>query len=240
MKRLALVAAALTTLAGATFAQEPSRANLETLRRDILANATGVVEGRIYMEGRKPNDPHEPLAGVGVLLVPRSPELLEHLETVKRQARESIEGFREAAPAVRAAMQEHETELWRMGYPDAAIRAVSNATGVFHAVVPPGSWVMFAERSVFVAIHSNRAEAGPTANALDPLARYATSQYQHFQKIARLTGFDAVSVWLRELDVQAGQTVALDLHDRGVWLSGVLEETEMPRRVRPIGRGRRP
>jgi hypothetical protein len=45
-------------------------------------------------------------------------------------------------------------------------------------------------------------------------------------------------VWLRELDVEAGRTAALELHDRGVWLSGVVEETETPRRLR-IGGGRR-
>ena len=47
-----------------------------------------------------------------------------------------------------------------------------------------------------------------------------------------MTGFDAVSVWLRELDVAQGQTVALELHDRGVWLSAVVEEHEIARRGR--------
>ena len=239
MRRLALVASVVVTLTGVAVAQEPSRPELEILRQHILAKATGVVEGRVYMEGRKPNDPNEPLVGVGVLIVPRSSDLLAHLESVKRQARESVEGFREAAPATRTAMDDYELELWRMGYPDAAIRAVTDATGAFRAVVPPGAWVMFAQRSVFIALHSNRIEVSPSAVALDPLAHYSTSQYQHFQKVAKLTGFDAVSVWLREIEVHAGQTVALDLHDRGLWLSGVVEETETPRRQRIVGRGRR-
>ena len=240
MTRLTLVVACLVVLAGsAALAQEPSGASLETLRQRILARATGVVEGRIYVEGRKPNDPPDPLVGVGVLLVPRSPALLELLEAVKRQSRESIDGFRDAAPATRTAMDDYELLLWRMGYPDATIRAVTDASGAFRADVPPGAWVMFAERSVFVTLHSTRAEAAPSATALDPLARYSTSQYQHFHKVAKLVGFDAVSVWLRELDVEVGQTVAVDLHDRGLWLSGVVEETETPRRVKMIGRGRR-
>ena len=237
MKRLALVAAVLVTLVGVGLAQEPARSGLETLRQQILGGATGIVEGRLYMEGRKPNDPPDPLVGVGVLVVPRSAELLESLEAVKRQSRESIDGFRNAAPATRAAINGYEQRLWRMGYPDAAIRAVTDATGAFRAVVPSGSWVMVAERSVFVTIRSPRPGVSPTANALDPLAVYATSQYQHFHKVAQLTGFDAVSVWLREVDVQAGQTVALDLHDRGVWLTGVIEETDTPRRGRIVGGG---
>jgi hypothetical protein len=135
-------------------------------------------------------------------------------------------------------VDDYETELWRKGYPDVAIRAVTDATGAFRAVVPAGPWVMFAERSVFVAIHANRTQEAPSVSVFDPLARYSTSQYQHFQKVAKLTGFDAVSVWLRELDVETGRTVALELHDRGVWLSGVVEETETPRRLR-TGGGRR-
>ena len=47
-----------------------------------------------------------------------------------------------------------------------------------------------------------------------------------------MTGFDAVSVWLREVDVDARERIVLDLHDRGVWLSGVVEETTLPRRVK--------
>ncbi len=68
-----------------------------------------------------------------------------------------------------------------------------------------------------------------------PLARFSTSQYQHFLPTARVVGFDAVSVWLREVDVAAGETVAFDLHDRGVWLSGVAEESASPRRTRFSG-----
>ena len=238
MKRLTIVGALLVAVVGSALAQDQSQATMETLRQHILGGATGVVEGRIYMEGRKPNEPDTPLVGVGVLIVPRSAELLQHLDTVKRQSRESIDGYRDAAPATRTAVDDYETELWRNGYPDVAIRAATNATGAFRAVVPAGRWVMFAKRSVFVAIHANRSEEPPSVSALDPLARYSTSQYRHFLKVAKLTGFDAVSVWLRELDVEAGQTVALELHDRGVWLSGVVEETETPRRLR-IGGGRR-
>jgi hypothetical protein len=240
MKRLTIVAAALlVAAAGSALAQEPSLATMETLRQRILGGAMGILEGRIYMEGRKPNDPSEPLVGIGVLIVPRSATLLQHLETVKQQARESVDGFREAAPATRAAMTDYETALWRLGYPDVAIRAVTDATGAFRAEVPAGSWVVFAERSVFLPIQTKQAETAPSATALDPLARYSTSQYQHFQKVAKLTGFDAVSVWLREVDVAAGRTVALELHDRGLWLSGVVEETATPRRLRIVGGGRK-
>lgn len=236
-----LVALALAVLVAApALAEVPSRAALEDLRRRILSKTTGTVEGRVYIERAKPDANDEPLVGIGLLLVPRSDGLIERLEGMKRQSRESVRGFRDAAPGVRQALDDHELQLWQAGYPDAAIRTATDAQGAFRAEVPAGAWLLFAERSVFVPVYTSRSPGPPTAFALDPLARYATSAYQHFLPTARLTGFDAVTVWLRELGVAAGETIALELHDRGVWLSGVSEETEVPRRVRfaPTGRKR--
>ena len=46
---------------------------------------------------------------------------------------------------------------------------------------------------------------------------------------------------LREVEAESGQRVELELHDRGVWLSGVEEELAIPRRVKFGGGGlRRP
>ena len=222
-----------------TSAQEPSRQALEALRQRGLSGAVATVTGRVYMEGRRPSDPDAPLAGLGVLIVPRSPDLMEQLEAVKRGARESVDGFRAAAPTTHAAFIDYETELWQSGFPDAAIRVVTDDRGAFRATVPAGAWIVFVERSVFVSLHAPRDQPPPNANALDPLARYSTAQYQHFHKIARLSGFDAVAIWLRDVDAEAGQSVALELHDRGVWLSGVVEETDTPRRMRAMGRGKR-
>lgn len=238
--RLAAVSGLLILLSGPALAVEPSASALEELRQRVVRKITGAVEGRMYLERARPNAPDDPLPGVGILIVPRSERLLERLESLKRQARESMRGFRDAAPAVRAALEDHELQLWQAGYPDAAVRTVTDATGAFRVELAAGAWLLVAARGVFVPVHSSQSGAPPAAPALDPLARYSTAAYQHFLPTARLTGFDAVTVWLRELSVEAGQAVALDLHDRGVWLSGVAEETETPRRVRfaPSGRKR--
>lgn len=241
MRALAVVGALLVLVTDPALAVEPAVSVLEELRQRAIRKTTGLVQGRVYIERARPNAPDDPLVGVGVLVVPRSEELLERLESVKQQARESMQGFRDAAPAVRAIVEEHERQLWQAGYPDAAVRTATDATGAFHAGLPAGAWLLVAERSVFLPVHSAKPSPAPTAIALDPLARYSTMAYQHFLPTARLAGYDAVSVWLRELSVDAGQTIALDLHDRGVWLSGVAEERETPRRVRfaPGGRGKR-
>jgi hypothetical protein len=151
-----------------------------------------------------------------------------------------MRGFRDAAPAVRAALDDAETQLWRAGYPEAAVRTATDAAGAFRLDLPAGAWVLAVERSVFVPVQAARTAAAPTPQALDPLARYSTSSYQHFLPAPRVVGFDAVTVWLREVGVEAGQGVTLELHDRGVWLSGVAEELDTPRRLRfaPGGRKR--
>jgi hypothetical protein len=226
-KALVLAFVLLVSAAGGGIAEEPPRSSLEALRQRMIHGETATVEGRIYMERRRPNDPDEPLVGVGVLIVPHSAALLAALEAAKERSRESADGFREAAPTTRASVRAYETDLWRLGYPDAAIHAVTDSQGRFRATVPRGRWMVFAERSVFVSISDRDKPA-----AADLLARSSMSQYQHFQKIARVVGYDAVSVWLREVELAAGTTATVDLHDRGLWLSGVIEETEVPVRVR--------
>lgn len=232
MRRLVLAATLVLIGSASVPAQVPRTPVLEELRQRILRGATGTVEGRLYVERPKPDAPDQPLAGIGVLLVPQADDLLAQLEDLKRASRDSVRGFRAAAPGVRDLVDEYETELWRAGYPDAAPRTVTDATGTFRLQVPAGAWLLVARRSVFVRLHSTRPVAPPSALALDPLALYSTSQFQHFQPTARMTGFDAVSFWLRAVEVTQGETVALDLHDRGVWLSAVEEEHDIARRGR--------
>lgn len=235
MRRLAVVGFLLLLVAPA-LAAELSVRKLEELRQ----RPRGTVEGRMYIERAKPDAPDAPLVGVNVFVLPHSDERLERLEVLKRQSRESMQGFRDAAPGVRGVLEAYEMELWEAGYPDAAVRTSTDATGAFRADLPAGAWLLVAERSVFVPVQQARSSGTPTAQGLDPLARYATSSYQHFLPTARLVGYDAVSIWVREVKVESGQTVNLELHDRGVWLSAIAEELETPRRTRfaPGGRKR--
>jgi hypothetical protein len=239
VRRLAALGAILVLFAGAAAALEPSPPALEELRQRRTRGVTGTIAGRIYVERLKPDAPDTALAGVGVLVVPRSDELLERLETARRQARESMTGFREAAPVARAAIDEYERRLWQAGYPDLAVRTATDAAGAFEVAVPTGAWLLVATHSVYVPTAPPSESAAPTAQAVDPFARYRSPSYQHFLPTARLVGYDAVTVWLRELVVEAGATLALELHDRGLWLSGVDEDHEVPRRVRFAPRGPR-
>jgi hypothetical protein len=234
-----LASALLVLAAFQAVAAGPSESLLAALRERALRGMTAVVQGRLYLERTRPDSPDEPLVGVGVLLVPRTSDLVERLEALRRGSRESVDGFRGAAPGVRSALETYERQLWHAGYPDAAVRTSTDSSGTFRAELPAGQWLLVAERSVYLPVQSPRESAAPTASALDPLARYATTAYQHFRPTARLVGFDAVSLWVRELSAEPGQTVSLELHDRGLWLSGVAEDHDTPRRLRFSSGGRK-
>jgi hypothetical protein len=47
---------------------------------------------------------------------------------------------------------------------------------------------------------------------------------QLYQLDKRLTGFQAVSVWLREVSVARGETASVELTDQNAWFRGVMEE----------------
>jgi len=45
-----------------------------------------------------------------------------------------------------------------------------------------------------------------------------------YQLEGRLTGFRAVTIWLREVSVARGETASVELTDRNEWFRGVIEE----------------
>ena len=75
--------------------------------------------------------------------------------------------------------------------------------------VPAGAWLVLASYSVSTDVASSR---------INPKERLL------FPNISRLRGFQAVTVWLREVSVAGGNTVALELTDRNHWFRGVIEE----------------
>ena len=70
-------------------------------REAAQAQALGQVAGRVYAERRKPDGPDTPLTGTTLMALPRSATLLGALESIRLQSRESLDRYREAAPAVR-------------------------------------------------------------------------------------------------------------------------------------------
>jgi hypothetical protein len=205
--RVLLVSAFL--LASGAAAQVPG-VDLAAYRAAAAAGVVGTVTGRTYAERRTPGDIERPIGGVVVVLVPRSAELVGRLEEIRTRARESQRAFLEAATAARRAREAYEQRLWDAGFPELLQTAVADVGGDFGLNdVPAGGWLLIATRSVFVN------KSSPKAPPRDR---------EIFVPRLRLVGYYAVSVWLRDLTVSGGRTETVELVDRNVWFTGVVED----------------
>ena len=179
-------------------------------REAAQAGVVGTVTGRVYAESRTPSGPVRPLAAVTVTLLPRSPALLASFGQLKEDARRSAKAFAAAAPAMRRVQESYERELVQAGVPDLAPRIAVTPEGAFRlAEVPAGAWVVVAWQSLPVDVAAAKAR-GRERNL--------------YQLEARTTGFQAVTIWLREVTVARGETVSVELTDRNEWFRGVIEE----------------
>lgn len=204
-----IAAAALLALALAAGA-EALDVDITPYRQAAQAREVGIVGGRVYEESRKPGGPVRPLAGVTVTLVPRSAGLLTSLERFKEDSRGSSKAFTAAAPAMRQAQETYERELLVAGVPDLAPRIAVTPEGAFRfADVPSGAWLLLAWHSAPVDVSAAKARG---------------RERQTYQLSGRTTGFQAVTIWLRELTVARGETVSVELTDRNEWFHGVIEE----------------
>jgi hypothetical protein len=145
-----------------------------------------------------------------VTLVPRSQALLDRLAALKRALRDDPRRYSSSAEAVSAARQAYEQALARQGSGPLVRRAVSAADGAFDlGTVPAGPWLLLAERSVFVE------RPGPAPSRRDR---------QVFGERTRLLGYYTLTFWLREVSVEPGGIVMVELTDRNAWLTGISEK----------------
>ncbi len=205
----ARVLAASLVLAGIAVAQGLD-VDPDAYRRAAADGIVGGVRGRAYAEPRTPAGATQPLAGTVVTLLPRSAGFLQRLEQIKATARDSQRAFLGAATEIRRAREAYESRLWEVGFPELVRLTVADAAGGFSVThLPAGEWVLIGTRAVFV----NR-----------PSPKVSARERQVFTRGPRLVGYYAVSVWLRELTIAGGGAGTVDLMDRNVWFSGVVEE----------------
>src|SRR5262245_46811243 len=118
--------------------------DLEPYREARRTGALGSVAGRVIAEPTRPDLPGRPFVGATVTLLPRSPILMETLENLKRGARDSVQAFRNAAPAIRKAREAYERELLVAGAPDLTPLLQVDADGTFRFDdLPGGAWLIF-------------------------------------------------------------------------------------------------
>jgi len=205
-----VIAAALLALALAAGA-EALDVGVAPYREAAQTGQVGVVSGRVYGESATPSGPPRRLPGVvTVTLLPRSQALLTSWERFKDDARGSSKAFVAAAPAMRKTQESYERELLLAGAPDLAPRVAVGADGAFRiADVPAGAWLVVVWQSAPVDVSSPKVRG---------------RERHLYQLEGRLTGYQAVTIWLREVTVGRGETATVDLNDRNEWFRGVIEE----------------
>jgi hypothetical protein len=172
----------------------------------------GTVTGRVFEERRRPDGPDAPFVGAAVTLLPRSAEFMRRLEGIKQTARSSVHTYRAAAPAILALRASYEKELWSTGAADLVRATAAGTDGRFTVEnVPAGDWVL-------LATHTVRSESQSRGTTSSKKKRSAHTPG------TRLTGYREVVVWLREIRMASRAVQSVELTERGVWFSGIVED----------------
>ena len=174
------------------------------------AGAAIPVIGRAYAERPKPDAPDRPLTGAVVLAVPRSEALVRRLEELRAGARASASAYRAAAPLMQKARDAYEKALWEAGAAELVRTTSVDATGRFDlGRLPEGRWIVLASWDSAVKGHGG--QSGRKEREI-----YAPSP--------RLLGVRTRLLWLQDLAVTREGRADLELTDRNVWFTGVVEE----------------
>jgi hypothetical protein len=206
--RLALVAAAFLLLV--TPAAGALDVDLKAYDDARRRGETTVISGRAYTERRKPNAADTPIARTVVVVLPHSESLVHRLDEFRAHARDSAGAFRDAATKIRRARESYEREIWEAGGADLVRTTVVDADGRFTMTdLPAGRWLVWATHSEFVDA------ASPKVSLRDR---------ERFRLPPRMVGYYAERAWLREVETTPGSPTTVELNDRNVWFSGVVED----------------
>jgi hypothetical protein len=176
--------------------------------------AFGNVDGRAYAKGQRGGAGPTPYSSVSVLLLPRSAEFEAELDRIKARFRDSPDAFLGAEPKLSATRLAHERALIDAGGGQLLLGESSDAAGAFRvARVPEGAWTLLAWREMPYAKQTK---------SLKP------SEAQRYKNRPQIFGYTTAVFWRIPLQVKAGEEVAVRLHDRNEWLTGVREDRRIP------------
>jgi hypothetical protein len=199
----------------------------EPYRQAATTGALGVVSGQAIADSLRPGGSPQPVTEVAVTLVPRSEVLLAELERIRGRSRSEMSAYRTSARAVTDARRGYERALWDSGAVELIRATTTDPEGRFSVEgLPAGAWLLLAQRAVFVPKGS-----GPMSKRDREL----------FDRRPQLTGYYAVTFWLREITIKAGQATDVELTDRNAWMTGIAEERlDVGPQGRPPARPARP
>ena len=220
-----LIAVASFLALGATAVAQGIDAPLDQYRRAEGLGEVGTVRGRAFEERRKPSAPDMPLPGTAVSLLPHSEAWLLRLDAIKRGARDSMGAYREAASAVRRAREAYEKSLLEAGAGDLPQTVTVDREGEFIlGSVPAGPWIVFASRSTYVSrAPQPRPGPGPGVAPRPPVLSLP------FLAPDKLAGYHVVTYWVHPLTLAPGAPETIELTDRNIWFTGVIENRDPAR-----------
>ena len=206
---------ALLVLASVTVA---SAGDLTEILAPLLAarerGAFGTVDGRAYTEGQRGGADSTPSASVSVLLLPRSADFDAELDAIKVRYRDSPDAFLQAEPKLGTVRQAFERALIDAGAGHLLLGESSDAAGAFRfASVPEGAWTLLAWRET---PHARRPKQLKAREAL------------RYKEHPQVFGYTTVVFWRVPVHVKAGEEVAVRLHDRNEWMTGIREDRRIP------------
>lgn len=209
VRALAWLAACLWLVAPPSLAAQPAPAPAEALRVSQREGKLGTVSGRVYAEARRTGQAEQPLTGTQVTLVPDSADLRAELAGARDRARGSPTAHAGSGAEVRRILERYVRAFRAAGAGDLVRVTEVDDEGAFRfEQVPAGAWLLLASRTLTVERHASSA---------------SRKEREAFVLKPGFVGYDAVSLWLRDLAVAAGETAILELSDRGTWMTGIDE-----------------
>jgi len=188
----------------------PLDVRTEPYREAASAGALGAVAGQALAEPARRGVSPQPVTDVAVTLVPRSESFLADLERIRSRARGDMSAYRTSARDVTEARRVYERALWEAGAAELVRSTAVDPEGRFLIEdLPAGAWLLIAQRAVFVP---------KQPGALSKRDR------ELFERRPQLTGYYAVTFWLREVTIAPGQSTDVELTDRNAWMTGIAEE----------------
>jgi len=208
MRRVALLAILPLSAAQALGAPAPT---VESYRLAANRHEVGGVDVRAFTERRAVGSPDLPLPGAAIVLMPFSDSFVTELERIKGQSRESLRTYRAAALELRRREEAYERAVWEAGAADLVLSALVGPDGrASFGEVAAGPWLLWGRHQVWNPVAGKRPKR---------------QEKELFALAPRLVGFWAVRYWMIPVTVRAGAVSAVELTDRDVWFSGVIEET---------------
>jgi hypothetical protein len=195
----------------------------EAYRQAAAAGAVGGVSGRTVGETGRRAAPEQPLEDVSVTVLPWSEALLARLSQIKSEARRNMQAYRESARRIAEARRQLERALTEAGAGDLVRYTAVTPDGAFEVVrLPAGRWLLLAQRAQFVRKEMSL-----------PRGHEATT----YRRQPRMKGYYAVTLWVQELTIAAGQSQTLELSDRNAWLTAIAEDRVLDTGPPPASRG---